>query len=389
MHCLEKYALACNSLIDTPHLESSFFPLPFAKYITLDLGAEFNYRQYPFFQDVVNDLLPALQAASIHIIQLGDPRDAPLQGVYYLNNRTQVGHANYLLKNSLLHVSSQSFSSNVANCLGTPQVLIYEKSELGLCGPHWDHSSLDLLLHQSAPHPSLGAPTKNISISTVYPEKVAKKILKNLKLKSAGVNYETLYIGERYIHKGLEVIPNFIAPSNQYHKALVNIRADLGLNEQAIASWCCHERQLAIKLPPEFNFNFLRQIKNFLQGLSYEVKLDTPLGALKELKSLGKDLRLYSHAENLDELKELRLKFLNFPIEQDIKTTENSLDILEDIDYTSFYFKSSKKILSNNQIFEALPLAFQGVQTTAEPLIINSPHFWEDLKYYKIYKKNG
>ena len=130
MHCLEKYALACNSLIDTPHLEGSFFPLPFTKYVTLDLGAEFNHRQYPFFQDVVHDISPILQANSIHIVQLGDPRDPPLQGVYYLNNRTQVGHANYLLKNSLLHISSQSFSANVANCLKTPQVLIYEKTSL-------------------------------------------------------------------------------------------------------------------------------------------------------------------------------------------------------------------------------------------------------------------
>tara|TARA_R110000824_G_scaffold25_10_gene96 strand:+ start:6347 stop:7516 length:1170 start_codon:yes stop_codon:yes gene_type:complete len=389
MHCLEKYALACNALIDTPHLEGSFFPLPFDKYITLDLGAEFNHRQYPFFQDVIHDILPVLQANSIHIIQLGDPRDPPLQGVYYLNNRTQVGHANYLLKNSLLHISSQSFSANVANCLKTPQVLIYEKNEIDLCGPSWDRDSLDLFLHKGAPRPSLGAPTKTISVLSVYPEKIAKKILNNLSLDSSFLNYETLYIGDSYIHNALEVIPNFNAPNNAYHKTLVNIRGDLGFNEQAIASWCNCERKIAIKLPAVFNFNFLQHIKNFIHGTSYEIHMDTSMETLQQLKSLGKDLRLYSCEENLDALKELRLKFLNFSIEQDIKTTEKSLDISEDIDYTSFYFKSSKKILSNNQIFESLPLALQGVQAQAEPLIINSPQFWEDLKFYKIYKKNG
>ena len=389
MHCLEKYALACNSKIDTPELEESFFPLPFSKYITLDLGSEFNNRQYPFFQDVLHDILPALQAASIHIVQLGDPRDPPLQGTYYLNNKTQVNHANYLLKNSLLHVSSQSFSANIANCLNIPQVLLYEKNELGLVGPHWNPASLDLLLHQGAARPSLGAATKKISVSSVYPEKIARKIIKNLGLTATTLNYDTLYIGERYIHNALEVIPNFLAPNDKYHKTLVNIRGDLGFNEQVIASWCQHERQIAIRLPAIFNFNFLQHIKNFLHGVSYEVCTDTSIETLKQLKSLGKGLRFYSHEEDLAKLKELRLKFLNFPIEQEIRTTEKSLDISHDIDYTALYFKSSKKILSNNQAFESLPFALQGAQTQAEPLIVNSPQFWEDLKFYKIYKKNG
>ena len=70
MHCLEKYALACNAFIKKPPLEYVFFPLPFSNYITLDLGAEFNHRAYPFFQDVINEILPILHDNNIHLVQL-------------------------------------------------------------------------------------------------------------------------------------------------------------------------------------------------------------------------------------------------------------------------------------------------------------------------------
>ena len=388
MHCLEKYALACNAFIKKPPLEHNFFPLPFSRYITLDLGSEFNHRQYPFFQDVVNDILPVLQKNDIHIIQLGDPKDEAISGVYYLNNKIHLSHSTYLLRRSLLHVSSQSFSGNIANCLGTKQVLLYEKKEMPLCAPMWDTATIDYILHSGAKRPSLGAPTKEISVSKVFPEKISKKILKNLGLSEDSINTETLYIGGTYKQTGLEVIPNFMAPPDAYPNAIVNIRGDISFNEQAIASWCSQGRQLAIKLPSIINLNFLAQIKMPIQGFAYEVSMDTPLESLKGLRAFGKELNLYTHEENKEKLNELRLKFLDFQINQEIKTTEKSLDIKEKIDYNAFHFKSAKQILSNNQIFQSIASALQPTSPKDQSLIINSPLFWEDLRFYKIYKKN-
>lgn len=389
MHCLEKYALACNAFIKKPPLEYVFFPLPFSNYITLDLGAEFNHRAYPFFQDVINEILPILHDNNIHLVQLGDAKDEALNGCYYLNKRTQLGHLNYLLKYSLLHVSSQSFTANIANCLGTKQVLLYEEKEAPLCAPMWEDSTIDHILHSSSPRPSLGTPTQEISVSKIFPEKISKKILKNLGLPISSINTQTIYIGSEYNKMGLEVIPNFIAAPETHPNSLVNIRGDISFNEQAIGSWCGQDRQLAIKLPPIINLNFLTQLRPFIQGLSYEVSPNTALDTLKGLRGLGKNLMLYTYEENEERLDELRLKFLDFPIEQVVKTTEKSLDIKGNIDYNELHFKSCKQILSNNQVFQSIPSALQAQSTRDPSLICDSPLFWEDLRFYKIYKKNG
>ena len=111
MHCIQKYATACNASLNKPHLEESFFPIPFEKYMTIDLGAEFNNRSYSFFEEVISELSPILQENNIRIIQIGDPKDQPLEGVYYLNAQLNLNHTVYVLNKSVLHLSSHRTES--------------------------------------------------------------------------------------------------------------------------------------------------------------------------------------------------------------------------------------------------------------------------------------
>ena len=386
MHCIQKYAHSCNASLSQPKLEPSFFPTPFDEYITIDLGAEFNNRSYAFFEEVIRELLPILQRNNIRIIQIGDPKDAPLEGVYYLNPQLNLNHTIYILSKSRLHLSSQSFSSNIANVLDVPQVLLYEANEKDICAPYWNRDLIKFILYKNSDRPSFGAPTKENNINKIKPEKIAIEVAAQLQLDYSEITTNTLHLGHLYHLKGLEVIPNFNAPNNLYANSVVNIRGDLAFSIPAIESWCSSGRKLAIKLPRVIDVNFLKHIKPHLQGIGYEVTIDSDPTLLKTLQSIGVPLKYITHETDSDKLKELRLKFLDFVIEQEIKATKKDLDLSSDIDYTKLNFKSSKKILHNNQMFESLAHALSGSQNNN---IIDSSMFWEDLKFYKIYSNNG
>ena len=73
MHILESYALQNALKIDRPLIFERFFPLAVEDYITLDTSAlGTGSLVYDHWQQVVDLIIPILQAKKISIIQLGD-----------------------------------------------------------------------------------------------------------------------------------------------------------------------------------------------------------------------------------------------------------------------------------------------------------------------------
>ena len=70
MHLVESYATNCGLKIDKPYIFEKFFPLGFEKYITFETSTD-PAKDYDYWNDVINPLLPELEKKGIAIVQIG------------------------------------------------------------------------------------------------------------------------------------------------------------------------------------------------------------------------------------------------------------------------------------------------------------------------------
>ena len=126
MHILESYALQNDLKIGKPHIYEKFFPLAVDKYITIDtsgLGTE--AMRYNHWQLVVDLIQPKLEELGIKIIQMGEKDCKPLDKCYLAIGQCDFNQKAYVIKNSLVHVSSNNETSHIASAYDTKLVTLY------------------------------------------------------------------------------------------------------------------------------------------------------------------------------------------------------------------------------------------------------------------------
>jgi ADP-heptose:LPS heptosyltransferase len=75
MHLIEQYALSCGVKIDKPHIETCFYPIAENKYITLHASSGMQAKNYDYYNDVMEMILPHLNSQGIKVIQIGGKED--------------------------------------------------------------------------------------------------------------------------------------------------------------------------------------------------------------------------------------------------------------------------------------------------------------------------
>lgn len=146
-HLIEAYARQCNVKIDKPFILSKFFPLPFDEdYITFSSQGAMSGKNYLYFQDVINLILPVLEKNNMKIIQMGDGKEEKYNNVFDLLGVTTVQQSASLLESSRcrLHFGVDSFLIHLANGLGKKVVGIYSVSPPSVCGPFFGLSLIHI-----------------------------------------------------------------------------------------------------------------------------------------------------------------------------------------------------------------------------------------------------
>ena len=108
------------------------------------------------------------------------------------------------------------------------------------------------------------------------------------------------------------------------------------------------------------------------------------LDYLNALKSLGVNLSLF--CENEENLGKLQLKFLDFGVERLPETSKKDLDLQEDI-CDNYFYKTNKLLVSKGKFYSSKENWNQNIEYSEESKVIDSPEFWKEAKYFKIYKK--
>ena len=186
MHLVEQYALSCGVKIAEPFIETNFFPLPFEKYVIIHPSSGMDAKNYDYYKDVIELCLPYFKKNDIHLVQIGTTKDIPLPHCHSVQGVTSLNQAAYLIKNCLLLIGNDSFSTHVAGGFNKKLVSLYSVLYKECCSPYWGDKKNQILLQadREGDKPSFSATEPQKVVNNILPEDIASGVLKLLKIKN-------------------------------------------------------------------------------------------------------------------------------------------------------------------------------------------------------------
>ena len=168
MHLVEQYSLVTGAKINKPFLETSYYPIPFDKYIVVENGGEeIKSRIYSMCTDIIADIKDYLDAENIKIVQIGSADSEQMPGVFDLRGRTTTKQLAYIVKNSLLHCSTNDFLLDIASHFNVPVVGMYGNTYADVAKPYWGEKNKKIILesHRNGNKPSFLAEERSNSVN--------------------------------------------------------------------------------------------------------------------------------------------------------------------------------------------------------------------------------
>lgn len=396
MHLVEQYALSCGVKIDKPQVETSFFPLPFDKYIILHASSGMPSKNYDYFEDVIETIYPHLESHAIKIIQIGGKDDIALHNCYHLQGKTTLHQTFYLIKNCLALLGNDSFSTHVASGFNKKIVSLYGNSPKECCGPFWGDDKNQILLQgklNSIKH-SFSPQEKNKSVNNICSWEIASSILKSLGLKDKNAqSLETIYCGDSYWNKAIEVIPDFYSPAEiEGFPKSVNLRLDYRDSLNDVSRFINYSQKWMEKhlthliFKDEIDLNILRPFFKNLAKISFCISPHTNEEYVKLLKKTGKSPSFF--CTNPDHIEDVQLKFLDYKVTLSPQGTKKDLDFDLSLCDNAFY-KSSKLLLSENKMYSSRASHLKSLEFSNNEKVVDSPEFWKEIEYYKLYRNKN
>tara|TARA_B100000214_G_C23956034_1_gene622882 strand:+ start:516 stop:1745 length:1230 start_codon:yes stop_codon:yes gene_type:complete len=396
MHLIEQYALSCGVKIDRPTVRSSFFPLPFDDYIIIHPSSGMPAKNYDYFEDVIDTISPYLKENNIKIVQIGGKNDHPLSNCHHLQGKTSLPQTFYLINNCSLLLGNDSFSTHVASGYNKKIVSLYSNTPKECCGPYWGDAKKQKLLESPIKNKRSFSPTESPkSVNQICSWRISRSILKLLKIKYKDLNYDTLYTGDQYWNRSIEIIPNFYEPIEiEGFPDSVNIRLDYYESPKDTVHFTKNTIKWIQNRPSHLIFKDELDLSPFspyfskLAKISFLISESTSPQYLRHLKSLGKNLDIF--CEDPDLIKSLQLKYLNYGITLGEQGDKKNLDFTSSL-CDNDYYNSSKILLSENKVYSSKASLDLGIErnSLSPEKIIDSKVFWKEHKHFKIYKKNA
>lgn len=353
MHLLETYALATGSKIKKPFINKKFFPVPFEKYITIQNSSGMQGKCYDYFQDVIDFIHEDLEKIGYKIIQIGSKDDRALKHVFHLQGQTNINQTAFILENSKLHVGNDSFAIHMCSAFGVPLVGLYSVSSPEIAGPFWKNKNQVCLTPQNW-KPSFNPNENPKKINEIKIESIINNI-KSLLNITINKNIETVYIGPKYQHAILEIVPEQVLHPETFKNNLLNIRCDLlnrdfeekdynGIIQNLNIRECC------IVTDKPFVVEHFMRFKDRLKMIIYDVTKNIDINFIEKLTFLGlnNSCIFKINESSQEELNKRKEKLIDFPqIIEEIKMPEyDNINFSKDLVY-----KTNKLFIANNKLY--------------------------------------
>ena len=381
MNILEKYSANCGVKIVRPSAASSYFPLRDERYIILDLRNKYPTNVYELFSDVFAYIDSSLKSAEIKIYVLNSHERDIIAGTQPFINLTKKQEA-YLVKNSLLVVSGDNLSAYYAAALGIPSIGLYSAYPAACTAPLWSSLHTSLSSDRCGNLPAYGVKETPKTINFIKPEQLASLILKKLSIDFP-IDVETIYIGDHYPVKVVEVIPDYVSPPEFLQGRAINLRADYHFHEERIVHWL-QGRTVNLLVEQPINLNLLKYFKQNIVQLTVNINDSFSEEYLKSVVATGIKLEIF--CEHKEKLSDFRFKLFDFDIEESIFKSKKDLDESLNQFNKNTYFLSGKILISDGEKYSCLEAKKQKNVLTGEPEIVyDTKDFWKELDHYRLF----
>lgn len=385
MHLVENYALAAGARIGVPVVEDAYFPIGFDRYITLHGGSGMPAKNYDYFKDVVEILIPHLLERNIHIVQIGGKEEKRVPNTFDLRGETNIKQCCYVIKKAMLHLGNDSFSTHVASAFNVPLVSLYGVTYPSCCGPFWgdkDHQRI-LAPDFSEKKPSFSMTEKTKRVNSIFPDTVADSVLGLLQIENPEGKVEQVHLGSSYHLTIIDVAPDFNPPEDfpVSNNSSINLRTDYTDDESFIDSWI-KEYKTVLHMNRPLSIDLIKRNKNNIRQIYIYLSGEFSQDYIKKIKELTIPMQISYDKE--DTLAEIRLKFFGTNIYHDPQETNKCLDNSSKICDTS-YFKSSLNLFSKNKCYPSKASLDLGKESQDRQRVIDSPNFYREAEFFKIY----
>lgn len=315
MHLIELYSRDLNVDIGKPILAAHFYPLNVDKYVTIHTSDKVPTKNYSYWAEVVSILKPELEKRGIQLIQVGTKKDPKITGVDKFINNTTFNQLFYILKRSMCHVGIDSCPVHIASSFNVPTVSIYAHTYAQTCDPVWNKGKAIVIeSDRDGDKPSFSHQEDPKKIDILKPEEIANAVFDQLGLKEYN-SIETLYVGRRFLHKTVDIIPFEMPKVDIPSQCDVVIRMDLCFNENVCFQILANQNeQVKLTTDKPFSEKFLDLAKPKISEIEY-VAEEFDADFLQRVRSLGIKLKLRCNKK--ENLKDQRMEFFDYEIEED------------------------------------------------------------------------
>jgi len=392
MHLIEKYSLETGALIGNPEIYEKYYPCPIeGDYITNFVDQSVSSMQYDYWEDVVSLINPTLIENNIKILNLNPSKVKDLANLTQIDEKIEAGQVSYLIRNSLLHFGETSFCTDLASMHDVKIVSLYSMAHKECVKPYWGSPSRQILLDglglKEGRKPCYSNFESPKAINSISPEEIARSILSLLGFEF-NCEYETIFTGDLYQKKSVEVIPNSVANVNFYP---LSVRMDYAFNEKNLAEQInVSEHPVSIVTDKPINENLLRELSSKIEVVFYIIKeKDNPL-FVEKLKRLKIPFKMLSYLEEED-VNDKKLNYMDLgPIYRQKSANFKEMDELKDQKLEDLYYYSNKRLLDNGTVYlsKAGHEAKQAHDTPDDPKkLIDSEAFWKELDCFRVVRK--
>ena len=374
MHLIERYATSCGVKIDKPYIYDTYFPLTVDKYISFQPFSKYPSKNYDYWDEVVSIISPYLQKNNIHLVHIGAKDDKAVINTINLCGQTKISQAAYIIKNAIMHVGADSFAAHIASGYEKKIVALYSNNNINNVKPYWTkQEDMILLSPQINKKPQYSVNEVPKSINNIKPELIAESILKLLNIKYSNLP-KTIHIGDEYINKTLEIIPDKPINPAQIGLETLVIRMDYAFNEQVLELFLQQKKCIVFTNKP-INEELLKKYKQNIPQLIYIVEKDNDTTFVKTLKRNTINAGFISYLSE-EELNQFKLDYMDYGL---IIKRDHPTDKIE---ANNTYFKSSRILISSEGQFNS---KYQWETKDMSNKYINNPELNKELNNLYIF----
>jgi hypothetical protein len=381
MRLLDTYATNTGSKIDKPFIYTKFFPLPLDRYITLQSQTPYDSRNYSYWQEVIDILVPYLSKEKIHLVQVGTKDERPLNGAINLLGQTNINQLAYVIENSTLHFGADSLCVHLASYFDKPIVSIYSISNPNVAGPHFGDKNKHILLKGyeriGNKKPSYSQVESPKSIDTIKPEEIAKSILQLLNIQYNNIA-DTIFFGMDFNVKSFEIIPDEILDPSSIPVENPIVRMDYHFNEKALEIIISMKKSIVFTNKP-IRKDIIEKYKHNINQLIYIIEEDNDVNFVKLLKNNSINYVLLSFLPE-EILNNFKLDYMDYNLIVNRKHKTKQDTKIEDVN--NLYYKSCRTLFSSKGKFMS---KYDWINGNGNK-VVDHPDFWKEADNFYIFK---